>query len=206
MPIRIGIYLAGVILVSLGIVLCKQCALGISPVSSLPLLAEALFPITFGIATIIFHMANILIQMILQKKFLDMMLLLQIPLAFLFGNVIDLIQSLMTFPTETPVEKIAALALSVFFTALGMVCMIQMKLIQNPPDGAVKSISEKTGIELGKMKIIYDWTAVGIAALIGFICIRKIVGFGIATVVSALFVGKTVTLITRFYQSKLVKQ
>lgn len=81
--------------------------------------------------------------------------------------------------------------------------MIRMQLIQNPPDGLVKVLSQKTKIELGKMKIIYDWSAVAISSVVGFIVFRYPVGFGIGTIVSAIFVGKTVTWMQKVWDKVL---
>ncbi len=200
--IRILIYLAGVIMVSLGIVLCKKSNLGISPVSSVPLVLEQITPLTFGTTTILFHFMNIALQMILLRKFTDVMLWLQVVLAILFGQVIDFVQTILSFTADTLLLQWTALILSVFFTAAGMVCMIRMKLIQNPPDGAVRTLSEKLHLELGKMKIVYDILMVVISAVIGFITLGYPAGFGIATIVSAIFVGRTVTFIQKLLPAK----
>ncbi|MGN0266771.1 MAG: YitT family protein [Lachnospiraceae bacterium] len=206
---RIGIYLSGVVMVSLGIVLCKKCNLGISPISSIPYVLEDLLPLTFGTLTMLFHFVNIAFQMILAKKILDLKLFLQIPLAFIFGVVIDFIQEIVHFDETVLLYQIIALILSVFFTALGMVCMLSMNLIQNPPDGAVREISHISGNELGKVKISYDLVCVGISLIIGLIFLKSPKGFGIATIISAVFVGKTVTWlkkeITRIQNFKVRK-
>ena len=79
---RFGVYFLGMISVSLGIVLCAQCGLGISPISSIPFVIKELSFLTFGQLTMLFHLVNTLLQMILLKKFHDVKILLQIPVAF----------------------------------------------------------------------------------------------------------------------------
>lgn len=200
---KVSIYLLGILLVSLGIVLCKKSALGISPVSSIPLIMNKLIPLSFGTTTMLFHLINIFLQMCLLKKIIDIKLLMQIPLAIVFGKVINWIQNLIVFWEDIILNQYLALIYSVIFTAAGMVCMIRMQLIQNPPDGLVKVLSQKTKIELGKMKIIYDWSAVAISSVVGFIVFRYPVGFGIGTIVSAIFVGKTVTWMQKVWDKVL---
>lgn len=200
---KVSIYLLGILLVSLGIVLCKKSALGISPVSSIPLIMNKLIPLSFGTTTMLFHLINILLQMCLLKKIIDIKLLMQIPLAIVFGKVINWIQNVIVFWEDIILNQYLALIFSVIFTAAGMVCMIRMQLIQNPPDGLVKVLSQKTKIELGKMKIIYDWSAVAISSVVGFIVFRYPVGFGIGTIVSAIFVGKTVTWMQKVWDKVL---
>lgn len=196
-PLRLLIYLIGVVTVSLGIVLCKKCGLGISPISSIPFVLEKIVPLSFGTLTMLFHLVNICLQLLLMRKLFDARIYMQIPLAFLFGWVIDLLQKCIRFNEELLFNQIAALVFSVFFTALGMLCMLSMNLIQNPPDGTVRLISQNQKKELGQIKIRYDVVCVIISILIGLVFLKSITGFGIATIVSAVFVGKTLTWLKR---------
>ena len=197
-PERIMIYFMGIIMVSLGIVLCKKCNMGISPLSSIPYVLEEIIPLTFGNLTTLFLFVNTGLQMLVLKEFFNVRLWMQAPLAFVFGWIIDFISRMVNFDGTVLAYQITALILSVFFTALGMVCMISMDLIQNPPDGFVRLLSKKLDRELGTVKIRYDISCVSISILIGLIFLHKIRGFGVATIVSAIFVGKTVTWIKKF--------
>ena len=124
------------------------------------------------------------------------MLVLQFALGALFGQIINFFQFLLNFEAARIPVELLLLALSVFFTALGMVLMLNMKLVQNPPDGFVRLIAEKTGKELGSIKVIYDVCCVVISVSIGFIFLHQLKGFGLATIVSALCVGRLVTFLT----------
>ncbi len=190
---RIVIYLSGILMVSLGIVLCKKSNLGISPVSSIPFVLESVTPYSFGTWTMLFHLGNIALQLVLTKKLLDVRIWLQVPVAFLFGTVIDVLQGAIRFDGTVPVFQWAALVFSAFFTALGMVCMITMDLIQNPPDGLVRRLSVMTGKELGQVKIGYDAGCVIVSACLSLALAGGVKGMGPGTVVSAVFVGKMVT-------------
>ena len=65
MAARLCVYALGIWLVSFGIVLCKKCGFGISPISCIPFVLEKLLPVSFGTLTMLFHLVNILLQMIL---------------------------------------------------------------------------------------------------------------------------------------------
>ncbi len=201
---RIGPYILGIFLVSLGIVLCKKCGMGISPISSIPFVLAYITPLTFGNLTTLFHFTNTIIQMILTKKVLNPKLWLQIPLAFAFGWIIDLLNSCIIFDEHNIVFQILSLIFSVFFTALGMIFMLNANLIQNPPDGTVKQISIMLKKELGVVKMLYDIFCVIISILISAVFLHRIEGFGIATIVSAIFVGRTIGWI-KIVQDKLKK-
>lgn len=141
----------------------------------------------------LFHLVNIGIQYVGEKKILNIRVFMQIPVAIFFGWLIDLVKMMMSFQISDLAGKFVLLALSIFFTAAGMACMIEMHLIQNPPDGTVAMISDKTGSEIGKIKIIYDIAMTVMAIVISFLVLKKVEGFGIATIASALFVGRTLT-------------
>lgn len=191
---RMSVFLIGIVLVSVGIVLCKKSGLGISPISSIPFVMEELLPLSFGTLTMLFHFLNTLIQIVLERTEISKKLL-QVPLAFVFGSVIDLIQKILWVDTAYWFWQILALGGSVFFTALGMICMLSADLVQNPPDGTVKVLSRRFCIELGKIKNGYDVICVICSVAISICFLKKIRGFGIATIVSAIFVGRCITWI-----------
>lgn len=190
---RIGIYLLGIMSVSTGIVLCALCGLGISPVSSWPYVLAEATSLSFGTLTMVFHLFNITFQYIVERKLINVKVLLQIPVAVVFGILLDKIKKIIVVDTSNPFSQGIALLLSVIFTAFGMALMINMELVQNPPDGCVKDLSEMTRIDMGKMKLIYDFFMALTSSLVGYLLLGDFRGLGIATVVSAIFVGKILT-------------
>ncbi len=90
MLLRILIYCLGLGTVSLGIVLCKKSALGISPISTVPYSLEQALPLTFGQLTMCFHFVNTAIQLAMNREKKNVWkLLMQVPVAFAFSVVID---------------------------------------------------------------------------------------------------------------------
>ena len=202
---RVGIYLIGMVTVSTGIVLCSLCGLGISPVSSWPYILADVVPLSFGTLTMIFHLVNISFQYILEKKLVNIRVFLQIPVAIVFGIIIDSLKMVITVDTSSIWNQMAALAFSVFFTALGMVLMINMNLVQNPPDGTVKDLGIVTGIEMGNMKLCYDFFMLVTSNIVGYLLLGDFRGLGVATVVSAIFVGKILTFLQKTLGVKIHK-
>lgn len=200
---RIAVYIGGMVSVSLGIVLCAQCGLGISPISSIAFVSKEILPFSFGQLTMLFHLMNILLQMLLLQTVTDKKLLLQIPVAFIFGWLIDLIKIMITIDQNQILLQLLALACSIFFTALGMVMMVKMDLIQNPPDGLVKCLAVVWEKEFGHVKIFYDIACVAVSIVMGMLFLHRPYGMGIATIVSALFVGKTVIWIQTMVKKRV---
>lgn len=189
--VRLLIYIAGIVFVSLGIVLCKKCGFGISPISSIPFVLEAAIPLTFGTLTMLFHLANTILQMMMARE-ITVKYLLQVPVAILFGQVIDLLQFFIVPDTSAFLSAVLYLVGSIIFTAIGMVLMINMHLVQNPPDGFVYLLSLRTGHGLGRDKVLYDSACVVISIAIGLMLYGNLYGMGAATILSAIFVGRLI--------------
>lgn len=195
---RFGIYIIGMIFVSLGIVLCVKCELGVSPISSVPYVLGYMVPLTFGTLTMLFHFLNTIIQYILEKRLVNPKVLLQIPVAFLFGVIIDFFKNIMSFHAENLIFKILLMIMSIIFTALGMHLMLAMQLVQNPPDGTVNILAYLLNKNVGTVKVYYDISMVVISVVLGFIFLHSLKGFGIATIFSAIFVGRTLTVLKKY--------
>ena len=195
---RLGIYIIGMIFVSLGIVLCVKCELGVSPISSVPYVLGYLTPLTFGTLTMLFHFLNSIVQYILEKRLINVKVLLQIPVAFLFCVIIAFFKNIMSFQAENLILKISLMIMSIMFTALGMHFMLSMKIVQNPPDGTVNILAHLLKKNVGKIKVNYDIIMVIVSVAIGFIFMQDLKGFGIATVLSAIFAGKTLSLMKKY--------
>lgn len=193
------IYGTGLLFVSVGIVLCVKCRLGVSPISNVPYVLGFVFPVSFGMLTMLFHLINTSIQYILQKKLLNVKVWLQIPVAFLFGFTIDLISHLLSFTADSLLLKVILMLLSIFFTALGMHFMLSMQLVQNPPDGTVRQIALMTKRSIGSIKVSYDLIMVLTSVILSLVFFRQTKGIGLATICSAVLVGRTLS----FFQKKI---
>ena len=187
---RLGIYITGIILVSLGIVLCVKCELGVSPISSVPYVLGYVTPLTFGTLTMLFNFYNSMKQYVLETKLVNIKVLLQVPVALLFGIIIDFFKSMMSFNVENLMFKILLMIMSIVFTALGMHLMLSMQLVQNPPDGTVNILAGLLNKNIGTVKIFYDILMVAISVILGFIFLHGLKGFGIATIFLPYLSGK----------------
>ena len=147
----------------------------------------------------LFHFCNSMIQYILEKKLINAKVLLQIPVAFLFGIIIDFFKNIMSFNAENMIFKIFLMIMSIVCTALGMHLMLSMKLVQNPPDGTVNILARLLNKNIGTIKIYYDIFMVIISVILGIAFLHDLKGFGIATILSAIFVGKTLTVMKNIF-------
>lgn len=191
---RILLYLVGAVLLGFGIVLCVKCQMGVSPINSVPYVLTYLTPLSLGTLSILFYLVNIALQLILSERKDYISILLQLPVSFLFGFVIDIWDALLPF-AENIVMQIVCLCASLFFTAFGIMLLVTAQLVPDPPTGAVQAISRASKKAMGNIKIIYDSSCVVISLLISLLGAHRIIGFGLATVVSAICVGRILALL-----------
>lgn len=196
---RLGIYLLGVLLVSFGIVSCVHSELGISPVSSIPYVLSQLTPWTLGEMTMGFHLANTAFQYLMERRLINVRLLLQVPVAGAFSLAIDGMLALWALPEGGTAVSCALLAASIVSTALGMHLMLSQDLVQNPPDGTVRLLASVRGTKVGTMKVAYDTCCIAATLAIALLFHGSLSAFGIATIASALLVGRCLT----FFQAHL---
>lgn len=202
--IRILLYLAGIIIMGFGIVLCVKCRWGVSPINSIPYVLSRILPLSLGTITILFYLINMAVQLILNPKTKGELvkILLQLPIAIILGLVIDMWN--VVLPDAGAVGmQILCLAGSVFFTALGILFVVSMNLSPDPPTGTIQSITRVSGKKLGNIKITYDCSCVGISLLISFLGAHRLIGFGLATIVSAVCVGRILAFLESTVGKKL---
>ena len=191
---RIPLYIVGVFVLCFGIVLCVKCALGISPINSIPYVTTNLIPLSLGTLSFFFYIINIALELILSDKKYYPGILLQLPVSLIFGVVIDLWGAVIPDAPNVAM-RIVYLCGSLFFTAFGIMLIVSMHLVPDPPTGAVQAITRASGKKMGTVKVIYDCSCVCISLLIGLIGTHRIIGFGIATIASAILVGRILALL-----------
>ena len=199
---RILLYIVGALLLGFGIVLCVKCEMGVSPINSIPYAAMHLVPLSLGTLSIVFYLVNIAMELILSEREQYIGILLQLPVSFLFGFVIDLWDALLP-SAGSLVMQIVCLCGSLFFTAFGIMLIVTARLVPDPPTGAVQTISRAAKKPMGSVKIVYDCACVLISLLLGLLGAHRIIGFGIATIASAVFVGRILALLQSMVGNRL---
>lgn len=191
---RLLLYLVGALLLGFGIVLCVKSEMGVSPINSIPYVASHLAPLSLGTFSIFFYLLNIALELILSPRKQWVGILLQLPVSLLFGLVIDLWDALLPAAGGLPL-RILCLCGSLFFTAFGIMLIVTARLVPDPPTGAVQTISRAAAKPLGTVKIFYDCGCVVFSLLLGLLGAHRVIGFGVATIASAICVGRILALL-----------
>ncbi len=203
---RLGLYILGLLFLSLGVSFSIQADLGVSPVSSLAYAFALASGFSVGTMTVVANVLFISMQVILSKLFNLREAIVQLVIVLLFGFFIDLtlfIVRLLPTP-ETLMMRGAFLLISLFVVAVGLLGYFTAKYPLMPYDELTFVISKKFNKELSKAKISSDLINVLVAGLVCIIFIQSLGAVGIGTVVAAYFIGKVLGLFIKHYQKYLV--
>lgn len=187
-------YIIGLFVMALGIVLIKKAGTGVSPVSVIPAALSNITPLTFGNTTIIFQVLCFLLILVVQWK-IDVKTILILPVAIVFGYIIDLYMFLLQFGSMPLWLCYVVCLLGIALTALGIVIIVGANLMLPSPDALLRAISARFHQPLSRIKMAGDATFVVIAILIELVFLHRVFSqecVWIGTVLSVLLTGRLV--------------
>ncbi|MBM7636671.1 YczE/YyaS/YitT family protein [Streptococcus saliviloxodontae] len=197
---RLLIFCLGVSALALGIVLNTKTMLGVSSISSVPYVLSNFSPLSLGQATMAMYIIYVLSQVVLLKR-LTVKMVLQIPFAFLFGLIVDLFDGLLQLTPTSFMWSLVYLVLAIVITAFGACLVVSMNLVLNPPDGIVNTIAFVSNQEFGRIKLIFDCSMVSLSLILSWVFSHRLIGFGLGTIASALFIGQLISFFNHYLAS-----
>lgn len=192
------LYLAGMVILALGLTLNVKAGLGCSAMVSLPYTASLLFGLDYANLTLALYCVLIAAQLLLKGKKRSWLDLLQIVVSVVFTRFLSLFQALVSYRSGALVPDLLVLLLGILLTGVGAAMSIGMRLIPNPCDGFVGCLADLTGKELGLCKNCVDFCFVCLSAGLGLCFGNPFVGIGLGTLVSVFGVGRVISVFNRF--------
>ena len=185
--------LSGLFIMAVAMAFLSAADLGISPVQSLAYVISNRFPdfISFGVASGVWNIMLVGVQIAILRRRFKLWELLQIPLSLYFAVVVDLARKLVTVTPDTYVERIVTMLFGVLVLAFGIFLTVEGKLVMNSGEATVKAISTVSGKSFGTLKVIFDLSIVASAVIASFAFFGRFRFdmIGIGTLCSALFTG-----------------
>lgn len=201
---RLEMYIGGLFFMTIGIALSVKSNLGVSPVSSLPYTMTCVWEIEMGRATIIFHCFLVLVQIILLRKNFKPVNLLQVVVGIVFGYFttfcnwcVSFLPDLVNMPL-----RLGMLLLSIIFIAFGIFLYMPSNIIPLAGEGAMKAVSDVSGIEFSKVKVAFDTSMVVISLILCLAFIKSFGSVGIGTVIAAVLVGTVLGFISKWFGNR----
>ena len=198
---RLLFYVGGLIIMTLGVAISVKSDLGVTPISSIPYTMTVVTGIDLGVATIIFSVFVVLLQILLLRKQYNPVNLLQIPIGILFGAFLTAGGKLMVlFPDPSGfATKFIFMLISTFFVALGVFLYVPTGFVPLAPEGFLLAASKITKLKFATVKVICDVAMVVISFVTCLIFTHSPGSVGIGTVVAAVLVGTEVKVMTKYW-------
>lgn len=208
--------LVSLYIMTLGIAMCVKSMLGSSVISVLPYVfqnagADGLVPaLTIGQYTFIMNAILVVGQIGVLRKQFEPVQLFQLLAGFVFGMLIDLNMSLISWMNPTMIwEKAIAQLAGCTILAIGIAFEVRCGSVTMPGEGFPVAISRVTGKEFPKVKIAVDISLVILGVIFCYIFFGKwqwhIIGIG--TLFAMYYVGWAVRIVNHHlgWFNKLLK-
>lgn len=187
---RCALLLAGLAVMALGVALSIKAELGTSPISSVPYVSGLISGLSVGTTTIIVNSLFVLAQILMLRSQYDWYQLLQIPVAIVFGLMIDMFSLLMgDIVLSSYIQQWLFCAAGIIFVALGVSMEVTAELITTAGEGLVLAICQVTSFKFGNVKVAVDVTLVILAAAASLLVLGELAGVREGTTAAAVLVG-----------------
>ena len=181
---------AGLFIMAFGVATSIKAGLGTSPISSVPYTLNLITGLSVGKTTICLHVTLIILQILLLRKRYEIIQLMQLPVAIVFGYMTDFAIWALSGITVTayPVRWLACI-IGILLVGIGVSCEVTANVVVLAGEGLSLAICKVTGLPFPKVKISFDVSLVVIAILLGLVFLGSIQGVREGTVAAALTVG-----------------
>lgn len=209
---RVCFYLAGLLILAMGLTLNTKAGLGVSPIISVSYSVSQIFGLNFGNVTMAQYSLFVVVELVLHSlrkgdrdrqgtRMVLVMDLLQIPLSLVFTRFLNLFGALVpdvaagasSWRENLPV-RLAVLVLAILCTGVGASMSLSMRIVPNPGDGIVQAIADWLRKPIGLTKNGFDLANITLTILLGLALAGRVVGVGIGTVVAVVGVGRVMAL------------
>lgn len=199
--VRSAWFITGVVITAFGIAVITKAMLGTTPITSLPYVFSFQFIPTIGVFTFILNVLFILGQAILLRRDFHAYQWLQGLVNIVFAAFIDIsMWSLTWLEPDILWSQLAVIVIGCGILAFGIAVQVAPGILTVPGEGLVKAIAIVSNARFGTVKVIFDWTLIGLSLIFSLIFFGELRGVGLGTVVSALLVGIIVNVYyTRFF-------
>ena len=184
----------GLLVMAFGVAFSIKGGLGTSPISSLPYVISRITPLTVGTATIAMHVTLILL---LRRRY-QLMQLLQLPVALLFGMLTDAAVSALQgiVPGSYPAQWGLCLV-GIALVGIGVSMEVTANVVVLAGEGMVLAVCQVFPVKFAAGKVGFDVTLVLLATALSFLFLGHLEGVREGTVVAAICVGMVVKLVNK---------
>lgn len=196
------IYLLAIQSLALGIVLNTRTNLGVAAFSSIFYAISQITGISLGTASMLLYFILIIVQIILLRK-ITLPIILEIPFSMVFGLLTDLYNTILPHMELSIITSLLLLALALTLTSIGVYFTVRCQIVANPVDACVQTISSQFQKPLSITKNCFDLSMILITIIMCLVLRQPIYGIGIGTIISALVVGRIISVWQKLFDEKM---
>ncbi|MGO1543830.1 MAG: YczE/YyaS/YitT family protein [Gulosibacter sp.] len=201
MTLRYLTFLLGLFVMSIGIALSVYALIGTTPISAIPLVLSYATPWSLGAYTVGINVVLLIAQILLLRRRFELIQLLQVPAAFVFGAACDFSVWLLrgldgVAEGNYAIQMGLSLAGSVVL-GIGVWLQVTPRVLTLAGDGISVALATVTKRPFSTVKIMVDSTLVAIAVILSLVLLSGLNGVREGTVIAAVLVGYVVRLLQR---------
>lgn len=202
-------YFLGIVVLAFGTALMEKADFGMSmvvaPAYLMHLKISEYVPwFSFGMSEYAFQALLLILLSVVMHKF-KKSYILSFATAFLYGTVLDIAMKVVAlFPYSGLVWQV------IFYIAGLIICAVGVALLLHtyfPPEAyelAVKELSAKFNVTIGKTKTIYDCCSCALAIVLSLCFFKTFVGVKWGTIVCAIINGWLIGKFSQLLESKFI--
>ena len=183
-------FLTGLFIMSVGVAFSIKADLGTSPISSVPYVLSLVVPVSVGQLTILMHCVFILLQILILRKNYQLVQLMQLPVAVIFGFMIDFsVYLVRNIRYSSYYMQWIFCMIGIVLVAVGVSMEVTANVVTLAGEGLVLAICKVLPIKFSNMKMCFDCILVIIATLISLLMKGELLGIREGTIAAAVLVG-----------------
>lgn len=200
--LRMAMYLAGVVILALGMVVQTESGLGVASLTCFAQVIADILGTSLGSMITATYCTYIVAQALILRRQFQPRILLEVFFSAVIGIFTDFFMAVMPFHPEGLPAQVATMVFSLVLISFGVSLVVNMGVVPNAPDGLVQVISEKLRRRFGDVKVVFDTSHVVVALVLSWTVLHTIDAFGITTVIAALFLGKFINVMNSLFAAK----
>lgn len=200
--LRMAMYLAGVVILALGMVVQTESGLGVASLTCFAQVIADILGTSLGSMITAIYCTYIVAQALILRRQFQPRILLEVFFSAVIGIFTDFFMAVMPIHPEGLPAQVATMVFSLVLISFGVSLVVNMGVVPNAPDGLVQVISEKLRRRFGDVKVVFDTSHVVVALMLSWTMLHTIDAFGVTTVIAALFLGKFINVMNGLFAAK----
>lgn len=200
--LRMAMYLAGVVILALGMVVQTESGLGVASLTCFAQVIADILGTSLGSMITATYCTYIVAQALILRRQFQPRILLEVFFSAVIGIFTDFFMAVMPIHPEGLPAQVATMVFSLVLISFGVSLVVNMGVVPNAPDGLVQVISEKLRRRFGDVKVVFDTSHVVVALMLSWTMLHTIDAFGVTTVIAALFLGKFINVMNGLFAAK----